>query len=174
MIEQWKAIVGYENFYEVSTFGRVKRIRGGPGAKVGKILKTCSHDTYPSVDLCQNGKTTTFQVHILVLIAFVGPKPTPKHECNHKDGNKWNPCFLNLEWVTHKQNCTHRHDILKKAKGEKHYRSKDCLIVSPCGEIYKVKGLRQFCLKHTLSSSKLSAVARKELRQYKGWTCQYV
>ena len=30
--------------------------------------------------------------------------PTDKHEINHKDGNRMNNLYLNLEWVTHSEN----------------------------------------------------------------------
>ena len=50
----------------------------------------------------------TERVHRLVAFGFLGPPPTPKHNCvNHKDGNKSNNALENLEWVTHAENSNH-------------------------------------------------------------------
>jgi hypothetical protein len=42
--------------------------------------------------------------HTLVALAYIGPPPTDKHEVNHKDTNRMNNHYLNLEWVTHSAN----------------------------------------------------------------------
>lgn len=64
--------------------------------------------------LNQNGNYshTRKMIHKLVAEAFLGNKP-PKHEINHKDGNKSNNHASNLEYVTHKENIRHALDILK-------------------------------------------------------------
>ena len=45
-----------------------------------------------------------FRLHRLVASFFV-PNPDNKPEVNHIDGNRDNPHYSNLEWVTHKENC---------------------------------------------------------------------
>jgi len=54
--------------------------------------------------------------HTLVALKYIGPPPTPKHEINHKDHNRMNNYYKNLEWVTHSQN-----HILAYANGKEHY-----------------------------------------------------
>jgi DNA-binding XRE family transcriptional regulator len=54
--------------------------------------------------------------HTLVALKYIGPPPTPKHEINHKDSNRMNNYYLNLEWVTHSQN-----HILAYQNGKEHY-----------------------------------------------------
>lgn len=38
------------------------------------------------------------RVHRCVLLAFIGPAPTPRHRVAHNDGNKANNALWNLEW----------------------------------------------------------------------------
>lgn len=100
-MESWKPVVGFKRHYEVSNLGRVRRIGG-------KVLKSDAPTArYCLVQLCVLGKRTTRNVHVLVLRAFVGPRPGRNFEANHKDGNKRNPVLSNLEWSTKKANMRH-------------------------------------------------------------------
>ena len=54
--------------------------------------------------------------HTLVALKYIGPPPTPKHEINHKDTNRMNNYYTNLEWVTHSQN-----HLLAYENGKEHY-----------------------------------------------------
>lgn len=42
-----------------------------------------------------------------MLEAFVGPRPTAQHQCNHINGDKLDNRPVNLEWVTPSQNQRH-------------------------------------------------------------------
>ena len=55
------------------------------------------------VSLYKNGKQYNKSVHSLVANAFV-PGKFEGAEINHKDTNKENNCWDNLEWVTRKEN----------------------------------------------------------------------
>ena len=53
---------------------------------------------YKYVNVCANGKHKSFRVHRLVALAFVeNPKPEEYDIVNHKDENKQNNVFTNLE-----------------------------------------------------------------------------
>lgn len=108
----WKKINGYP--YKVSNFGRVKslpRIRkNGFGKRLwkGKILTPrTNRKGYKFIHLSFPGGQKIFYIHRLVLEYFGPPKPSPKHQCNHKDGNKENNHISNLEWVTPSENMKH-------------------------------------------------------------------
>lgn len=106
-MERWKPVVGCEEWYEVSDQGSVRRIKPGPGARVGHVLKPKTHSNgYPFVMLSIYGKVTSIDVHRLVAKAFV-PNPHDKPEVNHKDGNKKNNAVANLEWTTSSHNKIH-------------------------------------------------------------------
>lgn len=119
--EEWKAILDYEGYYEVSSAGRVKRVRGGKGARAGRILSaSLDPDGYPKVNLHKASKKTKFFVHSLVATAFLGPRP-PLLEVNHIDGDKCNNRPANLEYTTRGENISHAFKIgLRSHAGEKH------------------------------------------------------
>lgn len=113
MNEIWKPIPDYEGIYECSNMGKIKSLK-----RKGKLethILNERKDTlgYQSVLLCKNGKMKSFKVHRLVGFLFVD-NPDNKPHINHKDGNKSNPIWLNLEWCTHSEN--HRHAYLTGLK----------------------------------------------------------
>lgn len=111
MIESWKDVIGYEGHYEVSSLGKVKRV------ETGRILKPNLTGNYPSVTLCVLSKKQDLRIHTLVCTSFIGPKPTPFHEVNHKNGLKTGNYYENLEWVTKSEQQQHRYRVLKKPGG---------------------------------------------------------
>lgn len=122
--EQWKTIPGFDGIYQVSSLGRVYvkncvRVRkdGQKRCFGAKYLRSKPKRGYPWVILChpRTQKRRYALIHILVAEAFLGPRPSSKHEVNHKDGNKQNFCVDNLEWVIASENCRHAYRIgLKK------------------------------------------------------------
>ena len=122
MQEIWKPIVGYEGYYEVSSFGRVRRIKGGCGTQVGKILEPCPlPNGYLYLCLSVNNKTERLSIHRLVCSAF-HENPENKPCVNHIDGNKTNNYAENLEWVTASENMQHayRTGLTKGNRGKHH------------------------------------------------------
>lgn len=90
---------GRTNYY-VSDDGRVFNSKNKEKAQ--RINK----DGYLKVDLYRNGNRTTERVNRLVATAFI-PNPENKPDVNHKDGNKLNNHYSNLEWVTKSENMKH-------------------------------------------------------------------
>lgn len=112
--EMWKDIEGYEESYQISSFGRIKskdRIivnkRTKPYFRKGIILKqNVDKDGYNRIGLSKNGKPKYYYVHRLVAMAFIS-NPNNYDYVNHKDQSpnkklniKINNNVNNLEWCT--------------------------------------------------------------------------
>ena len=76
------------------------------------------------VTLRHNGKSKTFLVHRLVLIAFVGPCPEGMEACHYPDQNYLNNRLENLMWGTDKENQGHRLENGTDCRGTKHWNCK--------------------------------------------------
>lgn len=109
LIEEYKAIKGYNNKYYISNTGKVF-VTDYRGQKVWKEMKCRSISGYKSVGLrlFENGisKQTIFKIHRLVAEYFI-PNPENKPVVNHIDGNKQNNLVTNLEWATVAENTRH-------------------------------------------------------------------
>ena len=102
--EVWRSVEGFEGIYEVSNHGRLKnkkRIRklSRSGGRNRDYLFIILHKKNPVL-------TKNQSIHRLVAKAFI-PNPENKTEVNHKDGNKLNNHYSNLEWCTRKENAQH-------------------------------------------------------------------
>lgn len=128
--EIWKDIKGYEGKYEISNFGRVKsHVKiGTPTYYKTPILSTPG---YYIVCLSKDGKVPySVGIHRLVAEAFVENTDKTKTEINHKDGNKLNNYYENLEWVTRKENNEHaiKSGLRKYVKSIEQYTLDDELV----------------------------------------------
>jgi hypothetical protein len=104
-MEVWKPVVGFENHYAVSNFGRIKRTAKGKGTFPGRIVKKSKHSAgYHALNLSDGTKKNYMLVHRIVCEAFYGPAPTERHEVAHKDGCKTNNRLANLRWATPAEN----------------------------------------------------------------------
>ena len=108
--EIWKDVKDYEGLYQVSNLGRVKSLerKSWNGykwfIKKERILKPRPLKAgYLKVSLSKDGIVKDFLIHRLVAIAFI-PNPNNLPEVNHKDENKGNNRYYNLEWCDGKYN----------------------------------------------------------------------
>lgn len=135
MEEIWKSVKGYEGWYEVSSYGRVRSVDrviihsdGRKRLFKGRIMKLAKNTGgYLFCDLRKNSKHKTLKVHRLVAEAFL-PNPDNLPVINHKDENKTNNrVFLNkddsvdldksnLEWCTCQYNLTYGTRIQRGAE----------------------------------------------------------
>jgi hypothetical protein len=106
-MEIWKPVNGFEEFYEVSNYGRVRskdRLKKVPfnrvGIQKGKLLKmSINSKGYLRVRLNLNANSKSYFVHRLVAQAFID-NPNNLPVINHKDFNPLNNNVENLEWTT--------------------------------------------------------------------------
>jgi hypothetical protein len=118
--EVWKDIKGYEGIYQVSNIGNIKSLeREVPNKRfpgVTNILKEkrlkpgLSSSKYMTVVLSDGIKIKTFSLHRLIACAFIENNEN-KPYINHKDGDKLNNIFSNLEWCTASENGKHAHKL---------------------------------------------------------------
>lgn len=115
--------------YLIDYRGRIVNMssRGGPrvlsqfdrklvGGKISGYLSVClRHD---------DGSRRNRYVHELVLLAFVGPRPTPDHEVLHGDGCRANNWLYNLRWGTVKENAADRERHRLERRDDSWYRDR--------------------------------------------------
>jgi len=134
MEEIWKDIEDYRGVYQVSSIGRVRRLK-----RIRENILSCAPNTsgYPTVHLCKNGKRSTKTVHRLIAQAFI-PNPENKPQINHKNGIRPDNRLENLEWCTSSENNLHAYRTSKRKvlRGENHGMSKSVFDKST-GNVYE-------------------------------------
>lgn len=118
--EKWESIKGYENFYQISNFGNIKRLeRKIPHLGSIRIFKekiltpSLEKKGYLKIRLSINNKMESFKIHRLVAKYFIN-NINNLNQINHIDGNKTNNHFSNLEWVSNRENKNHYFLSIKK------------------------------------------------------------
>ena len=127
MHEEWRAIPGFEGAYEVSSHGRVRsldrelvyeRIDHYSGRRIritknlkGRVLRPGRQGS-GHLSVVLGRAAGSYLVHVLVLMAFVGPCPTGC-ESLHRDDVPSNNELPNLRWGTRSENL---HDAVANGK----------------------------------------------------------
>lgn len=145
----WEDIPNYEGHYQISSTGKIYSI------KTNRLISQNHYrEGYKMTILSKNNISKQFSVHRLVAEVFV-PNPFNKPIVNHKDGNKSNNYWLNLEYVTSSENTYHaiRTGLKRILKGEEIYNCKvkdievfeifklrkDGLTLKQIGDIFGIK-----------------------------------
>lgn len=116
MIEEWRPVVGFEDRYKVSNFGRLRSVTRVDNA--GRLYRGRDLTLWPDgkgylkFNLCRNQVRTSKFIHTIVLETFVGPKPFGMLT-RHLDGNPLNNRLDNLVWGTPHEN---NMDILRHGR----------------------------------------------------------
>lgn len=132
--EEWRAVEGYEGYYEVSNQGRVRglpreiMVKGRPHRLPGRErVVHLRKDGYPQVVLTRDNKKRPFKVHVLVAAAFIGPRPEG-YDVNHRNADRADNRAGNLEYVTRSENNLHAMKLGRMSipglKGEQHPHAK--------------------------------------------------
>jgi hypothetical protein len=134
--EIWKEIKDYEGLYEISNFGRVKCLPRDIGhcftnIKIMRLKK--GKNGYIIAPLCFNKKYKFKYVHRIVATAFISNIDN-KPQVNHKDGERNNNNYENLEWATESENMFHSYKELGREscvkKGEFNHKNKKILCIN--------------------------------------------
>lgn len=135
--------MGYEDHYEVSNFGKVRKVAGGQNSTFFRELsQRVTSRGYLLVSLRKNGDVKSFSAHRLVAQAFVLNQNDAPF-VNHIDGNKSNNNASNLEWVTAKENMAHAISTGLRKSGDKYSRT-----VIHKEQLPVIYGLRQIGLSY--------------------------
>lgn len=136
------------------------------------LYLTLNNWGYLQVKLGKYSKT--HPVHRLVAECYI-PNPENKPQVNHKDGNKQNNHYSNLEWVTIKENINHSwlnglsraNYGNKNSQGEKCSKSKlkECDII----EIRRLYQTNEYTYKDLASKYKVGISAINKILNYKTW-----
>lgn len=114
MKEIWNKIPGFENYYEVSSLGRVRSLTHEVPHKTNKKLTIQGsikavhrdRDGYLRTTATNQGHSSDYFVHRLVALAFL-PNLDNKPTVNHKNGIKDDNRVENLEWATYQEQSDH-------------------------------------------------------------------
>ena len=128
-MERWRAVVGYEGFYEVSDQGNVRSLprevvypKGGVKVWHGRVLSP-SIRRYGRryVTLSVGNVVRSFSIARLMLEAFVGP--ANGRMALHKDGSRDNDTLPNLYWGTNVENMSDKVKNGNSLKGSRHHKA---------------------------------------------------
>lgn len=108
--EEWRPILGFEGSYEVSDQGNVRSltryqpdglhvIQGGP---MRAAIIGCDSPRR-MIRMSTNGRQIAKYVAVLVLEAFVSPRPEGMQAC-HNNGDRFDDRLANLRWGTPSEN----------------------------------------------------------------------
>lgn len=113
MTEEWRPVPGYEGHYEVSSEGRVRSLRRevysdrwkGYRTLSERIMKTSTAGTmgHLKVSLHKDRQRKQFGVHVLVALAFIGPRPEGM-DVMHGDDDPTNNRLENLSYGSRSEN----------------------------------------------------------------------
>ncbi len=120
--EIWAPVIGYEGFYEVSTYSRIRAVERidcmGQHRKLRIRIQSFDKDGYYISSLSKDRVRQMVRPHRLSAAIWI-PNPLNLPEVNHKNGIKSDCHISNLEWSTNLDNILHATEIgLRKYAGE--------------------------------------------------------
>lgn len=111
------------DIYLISNYGRVynERLQAfnninftSDGYAICSLIK----DRTSPLNYGTTARNHQTRVHVLVCLAFIGPRPSEIHVVNHKDCKRYNNYYKNLEWVTPAENTQYAYKMGNLGYGE--------------------------------------------------------
>lgn len=110
-MEEWRPVVGFEGFYEVSSLGRIRgldRVDAGGRRWKGRMMSlTPDSSGYLGCTL-RNGRGKYVRACQAVARAFLGPRPLPNWQVAHGPNGQQDNCVSNLRWTSQLENARDR------------------------------------------------------------------
>jgi hypothetical protein len=178
MLEEWRAIAGYEGLYQVSNLGRIKLLNriwcsgrlGQTKRETGELILK-GYIVWSGYELVylrnREGINKAYSVHRIVANTFI--RNWESKACvNHIDGNKLNNCLENLEWCTAKENDAHARRLgLKSNKSS--FKKVKC---NETGEIFE--SVISAALILGVDRRRVSSVLHKKLKSVNKLTFSFI
>ena len=188
-IEEWRPVVGFEKYYEVSESGKIRSleydeiVNGIHVHRYPKELKQyLNQDGYYMTKLRDNKRHS---IHRLVAEAFIGTTDSSL-EVDHIDGNRTNNHYTNLRFVTHRENIQHTIELGNRLVGNtrsKNYNAKPVKLIDEYGSEHCFDCMMDACgyikNNHNIPTSiegmlgSLRSAYRKD-RPYFGYRLEYL
>jgi len=121
--EEWRPVIGYEEYYMISNLGRVKALsrQWHYGQRDEKILRQQNVSGYLYVQTAKNGIRKLRRVHSLVALSFI-PNSNNLKYINHINEDKYDNRVDNLEWCTAQYNNNHGTRNSRISQTQRHHR----------------------------------------------------
>lgn len=150
--DNWKTVPGWTR-YEVNQYrvlrNKKKHIMTAKDNKRGYLIYIVLKD--------EDNKPHILSKHKAVALAWI-PNPQNLPVINHKDENKLNCFYQNLEWCTSSYN--NSYNGIRKKKNEK--RKKEFFVYDSQRELIEKRvGVRDFCRENNLSQRNVFSVLKK-------------
>ncbi len=173
--EVWKFVENTNNYYSVSSHGRVRseaRVilrKDDVPMPVPERILTPAHDNkgYPVVSICLVTSKKVMKIHRLVAQAFC-EKPEGCDVVNHIDNTVSNNHFSNLEWTTVQGNVTHRenqgrgHQNNPKHRKNHHAASKTLSLVIEIRRLLRTHSRKQVSETTKIPLQEVGRIDRKD------------
>ena len=179
-MEIWKPVPEFENYYSVSSLGRLMRTGKERGTWQGKILKPSpnSRKGYMQTVLKSDVRKTV-KVHRLVAAAFL-PNPDNLPQVNHKNGITSDNRVENLEWCDQSYNIRHAYSVLNRKPvqlgrfGAAHNRAKPITAINiDTGEVREFGAMAEAARELKTNCAAICRVRSGEYKHTKRWTFKF-
>lgn len=182
--EEWRWVIGFENYYMVSSLGRIKSVsrwisdgRGFSRLKHEMLLKgTPTQEGYLKYGLSKDGVMITVVGNQVVAKAFiVNPRPDVYFQTNHKNAIRFDNRVVNLEWCDADYNNNYKYDVMgyKFPKGEENKHSKLIEIIHPDGKEEIINGIMETSRRLGIPKTGIQRVLKNDKENYKGYKFKY-
>ncbi|MCG2614872.1 HNH endonuclease [Terrimonas sp. NA20] len=113
--EQFKPVPRTGGMYLISSYGYLYSLKSGER----KRIKDFDNHGYRRAEISFNAGKRKVLLHVLTAAAFKR-NPKKKKVVNHKDGDKSNNYYKNLQWATHSENSLHVYRVLGRVISDSH------------------------------------------------------